>query len=757
MQGVGFRPFVHRLASELALAGFVGNDAAGVVAELEGESTDLDCFLRRLLAEPPPLARIESLVVDDMEACAEHGFRIIASASGEGPRTLVPPDVATCDACLVDVHDAADRRYRYPFTNCTNCGPRFTIIRDLPYDRPATTMAGFDMCEACTAEYTDPDDRRFHAQPIACPTCGPQLSFESATTTVLGNDLVLEAVQRELAEGRIVAIKGLGGYHLACDATNDDAVRRLRRRKGRGHKPFAVMVSGLDGVAPLAEPTPAEVETLTEPARPIVLLRRRDDAIIADSVAPGNPWVGVMLPYTPLHHLLFERVPRSCVEPPRALVLTSGNRSDEPICFEDADARTRLSGLADSFCVHDRPIVLPCDDSVVRVVAGGVLPIRRSRGYAPLPIPLTVEVAPAAGVGGELKNTCCVAAGRHAWVGQHVGDMGHIETLEAFAATFDGFTRMYDVDPERIGVDRHPGYSTRQWALDRYAHRAIDVQHHHAHVAALMAEHGLDGAEPILGVAFDGTGYGVADGEVQIWGGEFLLADYSGFRRIAHLDELPLPGGDAGVRSPCRIAIAYLTALGIALDPDDPSAAACDSVELDVVVRQVEREIGCVSTTSVGRLFDAAASLLGVRHRVDFEAQAAIELEALAETGRPGAAVLTFGWRNGVLAPGPVLADLVDGVRQGVSSADLAHAFHVAVADAIERVVSDFVWPADIARRVGLTGGVFQNALLTELTVDRLLPLDVDVLLHRVVPPNDGGLSLGQAVIAGCAAGSRRG
>ncbi len=756
VQGVGFRPFVHRLASELTLAGFVGNDTAGLLAELEGESADLDRFVHRLLHDAPPLARIESIVIDDIATCDEHGFRIVASSAADGPRTLVPPDVATCDACLAEIREPRDRRYRYPFTNCTDCGPRFTIIRDLPYDRPATSMAGFAMCEACAAEYSDPDDRRYHAQPIACPACGPQLSFVSSTTTVLGNDPVLEAVQRALAAGRIVAIKGLGGYHLACDATNDEAVRLLRRRKGRGDKPFAVMVADPASLALLAEADDSETAALCDPARPIVILRRRDRALVSESVAPGNPWVGVMLPYSPLHHLLFDRVPGSSTEPPRVLVLTSGNRADEPICFDDTDARERLADLADAFCGHDRPIEVPCDDSVVRVVAGDVVPIRRSRGYAPLPIALSVDVAPVVGAGGELKTACCVASGRRAWMGQHVGDMGHLESLEAFAASVGAFTRMFDVTPIAIGADRHPGFATRHWALEQDAGAVVDVQHHHAHVASLMAEHGLAGNEPVLGVAFDGTGYGVSDdGEVQIWGGEFLLADYSGYRRVAHLAPLPLPGGDAGVRSPCRTAVAYLTALGVPLDPGIASVAACDAIELGVIARQVERNVGCVSTTSMGRLFDVAASLLGVRHRVEYEAQAAIELEGVAERGRNGNAAWSFGWSEGVLDPTPVLLGLIDGMRCGAPVADLARAFHVAVAGAIERVARSVAWPDGVTPRVGLTGGVFQNALLTELTVDRFRRLGMDVLTHRVVPPNDGGLSLGQAVIAGVAAASR--
>lgn len=763
VQGVGFRPYVYRLAGELGLVGFVGNDAVGVFVEVEGDAATLDTFVGRLADEAPRLARVDSIESTTIGPTGGTEFTIVESVDADGPRTLVPPDVATCPACLADLRDPADRRYRYPFTNCTDCGPRFTIIRDLPYDRLATTMAGFAMCPDCAREYRDPNDRRYHAQPVACPACGPQLRFErSGAAATSGTDAVLSAVHAALAAGEVVAIKGLGGYHLACDATDDASVVRLRERKGRVDKPFAVMVRDLESARAIAVLGDVEEAVLAGAARPIVLVRRRPDGAVAPGVAPGNPLIGVMLPYTPLHHLLFEPVPGAHVAPPTVIVLTSGNRSDEPICFDDADARSRLDALADAFCTHDRPIEVPCDDSVVRVIDGEVQPIRRSRGYAPLPVSLPVEVRPVVGVGGELKNTCCVASGRQAWVGQHVGDMENLETLEAFEASVTAFTRMYRVEPEAYGVDLHPGYLTRRWAVDRFARggvdriarggvdRIVDVQHHHAHVAALMAEHGLDGSARLLGVAFDGTGFGTAaDGTTQIWGGEVLLADYDGFERVGHLVPLPLPGGDGGVRNPCRIAVAYLTALGIDVDPRVPSVAACDPTELAVTVRQVERGVGCVPTTSMGRLFDVIASLLGVRHRVTYEAQAAIELEVLAEQGVPDRAHLRFGLdADGAIDPGPLLTDLVASVLDGNETADLALAFHVAVADAI-RTVADRARATGYAGPVGLTGGVFQNSLLTRLARRALDDAGFTVLMHRVVPPNDGGLALGQAVIAG--------
>jgi hydrogenase maturation protein HypF len=753
VQGVGFRPFVHRLSAELGLAGFVGNDAAGVFIEVEGDVAVLAEFADRLCRDAPPLALVESVSQEAMKLTGAGGFVIVESSMGGGARTLVPPDVATCDECMSEVVDPADRRFRYPFTNCTNCGPRFTIISDLPYDRPATTMAGFTMCPACLAEYHDPADRRYHAQPNACPECGPRMRFEIGNEIIDGTDAVLAAAHRAFAAAGIVAVKGIGGYHLACDAGSDSALHSLRERKGRSEKPFALMVPNVAAARDLAEISEEEAAALVSPARPIVLLRRRPGVPVSSLVAPGNPLLGVMLPYTPLHHLIFAAVPDADVAAPRALVLTSGNRSNEPICVDDADARTRLADLADAFLTHDRPIHVPCDDSVIRIVNGNVQPVRRSRGYTPLPVALPVRVAPTLAVGGELKNTCCIASGSRAWVSQHIGDMENLETLHAFERTIDGFQRMYAVQPTVIASDRHPGYLTRRWAVEHSGDRTlVQVQHHHAHVASVMAEHGLDGTSPVIGIAFDGTGYGIGDnGAPEIWGGEVLVADYAGFVRAGHLRPLPLPGGDGAVRNPCRIAVAYLSALGIAADPSLPAVAACDDVELAVVRRQVERTVGCVPTTSMGRLFDAVASLLGVRHRISYEAQAAIELEVLAERGNVDAAALPWAFgldADGIIDPFPVLLGIVAAVTDGGDLASAALAFHHAVAAAV-LAVSRQVALAHGAMPVALTGGVFQNALLTRLTREALEAEGFEVLTHRLVPPNDGGLSLGQAVIAG--------
>ena len=753
VQGVGFRPFVHRLAGELGLAGFVGNDSAGVFIEIEGAPSAIATFVERLDGDVPPLASIESVIATTVPPTGADGFAIVeSSAIGDG-RTSVPPDVATCDDCMVEVLDPADRRYRYPFTNCTNCGPRFTIITDLPYDRPATTMAQFVMCPSCRREYDDATNRRYHAQPTACAVCGPQVRFDAQGTVVDGTDAVIAATQRAIADGAIVAVKGLGGYHLAVDARSDDALRTLRSRKGRSDKPFAVMVPTLAAARSLAEVSDEEAAALQSPARPVVLLRRRSGADVSAFVAPGNPLLGVMLPYTPLHHLLFAEVPGSDAVPPRVLVLTSGNLSNEPICIDDVDARTRLADLADAFLTHDRPIHVPCDDSVIRIVDGAVQPIRRSRGYTPLPVALPVSVAPTLAVGGELKNTCCVASGRRAWVSQHIGDMENLETLHTFERTVEGFQRMYAVQPTVIAADGHPGYLTRRWAIEHRAGRTlVHVQHHHAHIAAVMAEHGLDGTEPVIGVAFDGTGYGIGDdGAPEIWGGEVLVADYRGFVRAGHLRPLPLVGGDGSVSNPCRLAVAYLAALGIKVDPSQPAVAACDATELAVVRRQVERNIGCTPNTSMGRLFDVVASLLGVRHRISYEAQAAIELEVLAEggVGDPSALPWMFGLNGvGIIDPTPVLQGIVDAVAAGTDRADAALAFHHAVAAAVVAVVQQIA-SVHGAHPVALTGGVFQNALLTRITRASLESAGFVVLTHRLVPPNDGGLSLGQAIIAG--------
>ena len=740
VQGVGFRPFVHRTASELGLAGFVGNDSGAVFLEVQGDGALVAEFGRRLRAHAPALARISRVSVTDMpvDAARGNGFRIVASRTVTGAATPIPPDIAVCDDCLAELFDPHDRRYRHPFVTCTNCGPRFTMIRELPYDRPGTTMAGFPMCERCAAEYHDPADRRFHAQPIACPDCGPSLWFSSAAGRVTGPDAALAATQRALGAGAVVAIKGIGGYHLACAVDDEDAVGKLRARKSRGAKPFAILVRDLDVARRFAHIDDTEAAVLSSPARPIVLLRRRPGAPVAEAVAPRSPLLGLMLPYSPPHHLLLAPAPD-------ALVLTSANRSDEPICFTDDDARQRLPALCDAVLDHDRPIHVPCDDSVVRVVDGGELPIRRSRGYAPLPIELGRRGPAVLAVGGELKNTFCLTDGSRAYLSGHIGDMATWETLRAFERAVGQLSEIRGA-PVRLAADLHPGYHTRGWAERRADDRPLDlVQHHHAHVVSLLAEHARLG-EPIVGVSFDGTGYGC---DQTIWGGEILRLgpDSHRFVRAGHLLPVPLPGGDAAVRNPWRMALSQLLMADIAWSPDLAPVAAASADELRLIHSQLESGVGCVPCSSMGRLFDAVASLLGVRHRIDYEGQAAIELEALAESvgDAPGPSLALAVRPDGVIDPATMVQTLVSSLRAGTPSALLAAGFHRAVADAVADVVEQV---AGGVRLVGLTGGVFQNVLLLRLCRERLQRNGFDVLTHHTVPPNDGGLALGQAAIS---------
>src|SRR5450631_828143 len=636
VQGVGFRPFVYATASELALFGFVGNSTAGVVIEVEGSPEAVQEFGRRLLTGPPPLAVVESISQAEVPVRGGTGFTIEESTRGHSEsRTLASPDVATCDECLEEMRDPANRRHRHPFITCTNCGPRFTIILDLPYDRAATTMAAFDLCDACRREYEDPGDRRFHAQPIACPDCGPVLELVRKKPGITSRGAeALSGARDALASGAILAVKGLGGYHLACDARNSAAVAELRRRKRRGDKPFAVMVASIGVARRLVNLSEPEAALLSGLRRPIVLLPHRDEDTarnLAAAVAPGNPSLGLMLPYTPLHTLLFGL---DGDEPdgsmPDVLVMTSGNASGEPIVTDDAEALERLSPFVDAWLRHDRGIHVPCDDSVTRIAAGAELPVRRSRGYAPHPIALPFEVGPVLAVGADLKNTCALAKGRYAWLSQHIGDMDDVSTLDALTRTERHLELLTGVAPEQLIADQHPGFRSSQWARDTANGRVIrTVQHHHAHIASVMGEHGIGIGEKVVGFAFDGTGYGT-DGAV--WGGEMLVATYKSFRRAAHLGYVPLAGGDASVLRPYRMALAHLRSAGVPWDDNLPPLRACPVLERDLLARQFTTGFGCVPTSSMGRLFDAVASLIGVRQTVDFEAEAAVGLECLAQS-----------------------------------------------------------------------------------------------------------------------------
>ncbi len=769
VQGVGFRPFVHRLATGLGLSGTVTNVDGRVVVEVEGGAESLASFERRIVDDAPPTARIASLrsvletgtrsgTATGAGAAAEHsGFSILDSGStidtSPAERAFVPPDVATCDRCIAELNDPADRRFGHPFITCTNCGPRFTIIRDLPYDRPATTMSGFDMCAACEAEYTDPGDRRFHAQPIACRDCGPTLEWiPTAPSGDPQPDDPIAAAARCLADGGIVAIKGLGGFHIGCQADDDEAVLELRRRKRRPDKPFAVLVADLAMARTLAHVSEAEAELLTSPARPIVLCRARDDAdglaVVSRSVAPGNPLIGVMIAYTPVHHLLFGCPVDGDADGRRRLgplVMTSGNLGGEPIAHDDVDALGRLGPLVDGFLTNDRPIHLPCDDSVMRIVDGHPMPIRRARGHAPMPIAIPVDAGhdterSVLAVGGELKNAFCLAAGDHAWMSQHIGDMENLETLEAFTASVERFTAFYDVRPAIVAADPHPAYLSSGWARTNHGDRVVEVQHHHAHVAAVMAEHGLVPREPVLGVAFDGTGDG-QDG--SIWGGELLVADAVNATRVGHLRPVSLPGGDAAVRHPWRIALSHLRTAGIAWADDLPPVQAATESELRLLESQLDRNLHCVPTSSMGRFFDALASLTGLRHAISYEAQAAIELEIAAATWSGDTPKWTFSLSD----PTPLLEAVVEAVRSGRALGAIALGIHRAIAAGVAAEVVD-VARAHGLSTVALSGGVFQNALLVEYLSDNLRSAGLDVRTHRLVPPNDGGLALGQAYVA---------
>jgi hydrogenase maturation protein HypF len=740
VQGVGFRPFVYTTAAALGLSGSVRNDSSGGIIEVEGDAAAVDDFLRRLRDTPPPLAIVETIACEEIPALGGTGFTIAdTSRSGDG-RTLASPDVAICTECAAELQNPTNRRYRHPFVNCTNCGPRFTIIGSLPYDRAATTMVAFEMCADCAREYADPADRRFHAQPVCCPQCGPTLSYVAPDHATVRREDALRDARALLRDGGILAVKGIGGYHLACDARNDVAVAELRRRKRRGEKPFAVMVPDIATAQRIAAVDEPAGRLLCGPQRPVVLVPRLAGSGVAGSVAPGNPDLGIMVAYTPLHVLLFGL---DGDQPgPDVLVMTSGNLGGEPICYDDDDALARLADLADGWLMHDRAILVPCDDSVVRVLDGTELPIRRSRGYAPLPVALPVPLPPTLAVGADLKNTMAVADGRYAWLSQHIGDMDDVATLSAFGATQAHLRALTGVDPVQLVADAHPMYRSTGWAHRNAGERPVrTVQHHHAHIAAVMAEHGYDGSEQVIGFAFDGTGYG-SDGAV--WGGEVLLANYKGYQRLAQLKYVPLAGGDVSVLRPYRMALAHLWAAGIAWDADLAPVAACPPNERAVLAQQLETGLACAPTSSMGRLFDAVSSLAGIRHVVDYEAQAAIELEGRSRGFDCGATAYAFDVDADLIDPAPVLEAVIADMRAGVPQGVIGARFHRAVADLIVGLAADL---ADASRTIALSGGVFQNALLVRLALKGLQDNGFHVITHRSVPPNDGGIALGQLLV----------
>jgi hydrogenase maturation protein HypF len=741
VQGVGFRPFVYRLAAELSLAGSIRNTSSGVAIEVEGAALAITNFLARLPADAPSLAHITAIRAFEMEAAGDREFRILPSVASEPVRTLITPDVALCDDCLRELFDPSDRRYRYPFINCTNCGPRFTIVRDIPYDRPRTSMSVFPMCPACQAEYDDPSNRRFHAQPNACWNCGPHLELWDQSGNVTETQDALARAAQLLGAGAIVAVKGLGGFHLAADATNPFAVKRLRERKHRVEKPFAVMVPDLASAERFCEIDAHARQLLSSPERPIVLLPARRPSAIAEAVAPRNADLGLFLPYTPVHHLLFEsgRFP--------ALVMTSGNLSEEPIAIDNREAVARLGTLAEYFLVHNRDILLRCDDSVVRPQAGRVRQLRRSRGYVPVPVFLDENVPPVLAVGGELKNTICLARGDQAFLSQHVGDLENLESHVFFGEAIEHLSRILEIKPEIIAYDLHPNYFSTKWALSQSGARLVGVQHHHAHVAACMAENHLH--DKVIGFALDGTGYGT-DG--KIWGGEVLLADFSGFERAAHLAYTPLPGGAAAIREPWRMAIAYLVGhFGREfLARPIPFLTQIKPSSVELVIRMLDRRIRSPLTSSCGRLFDAVAALTGIRLRVNFEAQAAIELEMAARRSRDsvtypmGLIPQEGSW---IIDTHPLFEALLADLDHDLAPEAISRRFHnglVAVFARLARLLRN----RSGLGRVCLSGGTFQNSCLQEGLRAALESDGFEVFTHAVVPPGDGGLSLGQAIIA---------
>jgi hydrogenase maturation protein HypF len=747
VQGVGFRPFVYRIAQRHGIRGWVLNSSEGVVIEAEAEGPALDGFLNALRTELPPLARIDDLALSEQIPGGDREFVIRKSAALAGKFALVPPDSATCADCATDFLSPLNRRYGYPFTNCTNCGPRYTIIRDIPYDRAYTTMAEFRMCERCQQEYDDPLNRRFHAEPNACADCGPSLALVAGDELAAGFELkfapgresgaILRHARQLLKQGRILAVKGLGGFHLGCDATNEPAVALLRERKRRNGKAFAVMVRSMETAARYCVVSPQEQALLEGPQHPIVLMARREGSPAAPSTAPGSARLGLMLPYTPLHHLLFE-------DSLEALVMTSGNMSEEPIVSRNEDAYPRLNSLADAFLFHNRGIRTRVDDSVMQVFEGREYPVRRSRGYAPDPIELAMPLAETLACGGELKNTFCLTKDRYAILSQHIGDLENLETMEFFRETLEHLARFFRVQPRAVAHDLHPGYLGTRFALEQSGLPPIGVQHHYAHIASCMADNGISGE--VIGAALDGTGYGT-DGKV--WGCEFLTCDFLRFERAGHLRYMPLAGGDNGVRQPWRSALAYLRAafgerafsLPLPMFRDVPAKS------LRAVDSMIERGVQTIETSSCGRLFDAVASLIGIRHKTTYEGQAAIELEMAA---KEAAGKYPFEIVDGTpfqIDMRPAIEAIVNEFLGGQPAAAISARFHRTVAHVI-LCCCERIRAASGLTRVCLSGGTFQNLRLLGHAVALLRGAGFKTFVHRRVPANDGGLALGQAVIA---------
>ncbi|PKM81916.1 MAG: carbamoyltransferase HypF [Firmicutes bacterium HGW-Firmicutes-14] len=741
VQGVGFRPFIYRLAHRHSLNGIIINNPQGVEIDVEGKQGAIDKFIEAIRKEAPPLAKIEDISLKKLATAGYTDFKIGETERCGSADMPVAVDVAVCSDCLKEMFDPSDRRYGYAFINCTNCGPRFTIIRDLPYDREFTTMRAFPMCPDCITEYNDPGDRRFHAQPNACHSCGPAVTLRDSSGGIVKTKNPVQRAAVLLADKHILAVKGLGGYHLVCNALDNDTVSALRERKVREDKPFAVMSADINQAGEYCVISDEEAALLETPARPIVLLKKKNN-LIAEEVSPGNSFNGMMLPYTPLHHLLFQYLNFP-------LVMTSGNLSDEPITYEDPDAFMRLGQIADFFLTHNREICHRCDDSVTRIYRGREYLLRRSRGYVPAPITLPWEMGQVLAVGGEQKNTFCLTKGRNVFVSHHIGDLENLETLQAFEREIKIYKKLFNVEPELVAYDMHPEYLSTKYALDLPGIRTIGIQHHHAHIAACMAENGLDGW--VLGVAFDGTGFG-PDG--SIWGGEFLYASLADFKRAAHLKYVPMPGGARAVKEPWRMAAGYLySQFGSdwRKQKEAPFLSQKNGMLLDALEQVMEKWINCPPTSSMGRFFDAVASIIGIRQEVNYDGQAAIEMEQVALKAEEKVDI-TY---NYVIKEGgpweidtePVIMEILNDLKRGKGPGYAAYRFHHTVKEIITAVCLR-AREKYRENRVALSGGVFQNMLLLDLVHRDLEKNGFQVYVHSIVPANDGGISLGQAVIA---------
>ncbi len=742
VQGVGFRPFVYTLAIQHQLTGWVRNTSRGVEIEINGSDEAVKGFIEQLRTQAPPLARLDSVEVEAVIPNGYTTFEILESAPLPGEFIPISPDVAICADCQRELFDPQNRRFRHPFINCTNCGPRFTIITDIPYDRPKTSMAGFPMCPQCEAEYHNPLDRRFHAQPVACPNCGPSVWFENGGAVVANGETAIQLTRQYLREGKIVAIKGLGGFHLACDAFNTTAVAELRRRKRRSLKPFALMAFDLQTVQRHCLVNQAEQELLTSRQKPVVLLPPRPESLVSPEVAPAQTRQGVMLAYTPLHLLLLEPAPNF----PELLVMTSANLSEEPIAYQDDEARQRLFGLADGFLMHNRPIHTRVDDSVQRVVNNQPYFLRRARGYAPDAIKLPFNMPPILATGAELKNTFCLTRQQYAFISHHIGDLENFETLRSFEEGIRHYERLFYIKPEMLVADLHPDYLSTRYAQQRASEQSLpllQVQHHHAHLAACLADNQWNSKDPVIGLIFDGTGYGI-DGVT--WGGEVLLGGYAAaFERTHHLDYVPLPGGDTAVRNPGRIALAYLKHAGLEWGADLPPVTGYSSTELSLIQRQIDKHINSPLTSSMGRLFDAVSALLGICQHISYEGQAAIELEALADFNEESSYPIEL--QSEIINVRPLWECLVRDYRKGISTPLLAARFHNSIARLGLQMCENLRSQTGI-NHVALSGGVWQNIFLLRRTLSLLHAHNFIPLIHQQVPTNDGGIALGQAVIA---------